>query len=281
VKVMAIKIYKKNRAARKNSSKVEKIGVHSGKPHKSLTTSRTRISGRGSDGKITVRHRGGGAKRRQRVVEFGQRKQGVSGRVERVEYDPNRSAWLALVLYEDGDRQYVLAWHGASEGDKVVMDEKAPEKVGNRMKLRSVTPGATVYNVELRPDRGGSLFRAAGSYATVLDVQKEFALLKLPSGETRFVPVDSWANYGMVGNSDFRLERVGSAGRKRRRGRRPEVRGKVMNPIDHPHGGGEGSQPIGMKHPKTKWGKPALGVKTRRKGKYSDKLIVQRRKKKR
>lgn len=215
-----------------------------------------------------------------RVVDFGQSKLGVSARVERLEYDPNRSAFVAALLYKDGARSYVLAWKGVKVGDEVIADKKAPEKPGNRMQLLAITPGINIYNVELRPGRGGKLLRSAGSYAVLMDVQGMYAQLKMASGEVRFVPKDAYATIGEVGNSDWRLVRIGSAGRSRRMGRRPAVRGKAMNPVDHPHGGGEGLQPIGMPHPKTKWGKPALGVKTRRKGKYSDHLILQRRSKK-
>lgn len=278
---MAIKIYKQNRAARKKASIVDRTKIHRGKPHKQLTLGKKRISGRGSQGKITIRHRGGGAKKLQRIVDFGQTKQDIPAKVERIEYDPNRSAWLALLLYVDGERRYVIAWDGIGVGNVVVAGAKVKEKPGNRMPLNKITPGATVYNVELQPGRGGKLFKAAGSYATVMDVQEKHALLKLPSGESRLIPANVWVNYGMVGNSDHRLARIGSAGRVRRKGRRPQVRGKVMNPIDHPHGGGEGAQPIGLKHPKTKWGKPAIGVKTRKKGKYSDRFIVNDRRKKR
>jgi len=275
---MAIKVYKQNRGARRKASIVDTTGIHRGKPFKKLTVGKNRISGRGSQGKITVRHRGGGAKRNYRIVDFGQDKQDIKAKVERIEYDPNRSAWLALLLYVDGERRYALAWDGIKVGAEVVTGTKAKEKIGNRMPISRITSGATVYNVELQPGRGGKLFKAAGASAIVMDVQEKHALLKLPSGELRMVPSDVWVNYGMVGNTDHRLERQGSAGRVRRRGRRPQVRGKVMNPVDHPHGGGEGAQPIGMKHPKTKWGKPAMGVKTRKRGKYSDKLIVKRRK---
>lgn len=277
---MPIKIYKSNRGARKQASIVDRRELHRGGPHKQLTTSRTRISGRGHAGKITVRHRGGGAKRLQRVIDYGQSKQGIEGKVERLEYDPNHSAWLALLVFVDGERRYVLAWAGAKSDDRIIIQENAPEKPGNRLVLKNVTPGATVYNVEFQPGRGGKLFRSAGSYATVMDIQDKLAQLKMPSGELRLVPAGVWASFGMVGNPDHRLVRQGSAGRMRRRGRRPQVRGKAMNPVDHPHGGGEGNQPIGLTHPKTKWGKPALGVKTRTRGKYSDKFIVQRRKNK-
>lgn len=274
---MPIKVYKKNRAARRNASIVDRSDLHKGEPSKKLTKGRKAISGRGSAGKITTRHRGGGVKRLQRMVDFGQDKLGVPAVVERVEYDPNRSAHIALLRYVDGERRYVLAWEGVEEGKKVVADTEAKEIVGNRMQLQHITPGLEVYNVELAPGRGGKLFRSAGAYGVVMDVQDEYAQIKMTSGEVRLIPKTSYATLGKASNPDHRLVRLGSAGRSRRLGRRPEVRGKVMNPVDHPHGGGEGAQPIGLKHPKTKWGKPALGVKTRRKGKYSDTLILKRR----
>lgn len=274
---MAIKIYRKNRAARRQASIVDRSAVHGGGPHRPLTAPHVRGSGRGGEGKITVRHRGGGAKRRERRVDFGQDKLGVPARVERVEYDPNRSSFIALLVYADGERRYCLAWQGATVGDEVVADSKTLETPGNRMRLENITPGLTVFNVELKPNRGGVLFRAAGTYATVMDVTGKYALLKLPSGEIRYVPRAVHGTVGAVSNADHGLVRFGSAGRVRRMGRRPQVRGKAMNPVDHPHGGGEGAQPIGLKYPKTKWGKHALGVKTRRRGKYSDSLIVKRR----
>lgn len=278
---MPIKIYKENRAARKNASIVDRSELHRGKPFKKLLRPKKRISGRGSEGKITVRHRGGGAKRHMRMVDFGQSKQDVAGRVERLEYDPNRSAFVALVLYRDGERRYMLAWEGAKVGSEFMVAAKSKEIDGSRMMLESITPGAFVFNVEVQPGRGGKLLRSAGSYGILMDVQGEYAQLKMPSGEIRLIAKSSYATIGKVSNPDWRLMRIGSAGRSRRMGRRPQVRGKAMNPVDHPHGGGEGSQPIGMTHPKTKWGKPALGVKTRRPGKYSARLIVARRQKKR
>lgn len=274
---MAIKFYGHNQAARKSASIVDRGSLHQGKPLRRLTAPKNRISGRGATGKMTIRHRGGGAKKAMRLIDFGQSKQNVLANVVRLEYDPNRSAFIALLQFQDGEKRYVLAWDKAVIGDQIIIKEDAPEKIGNRLRLRHVTPGATVYNAEIMPERGGILFRAAGSYATVMDIQDKYALLKLPSGEMRYVPVDSWVNYGAVSNPDNRLVRIGSAGRNRRRGWRPIVRGKAMNPVDHPHGGGEGAQPIGLKHPKTKWGKPALGVKTRTRGKYSDAMIVARR----
>jgi large subunit ribosomal protein L2 len=277
---MPIKFYKPNRAARKGASISDRSGLHSGKDYKSLTLPSVGVCGRGAAGTITIRHRGGGVKRNLRMVDFGQDKLNVPAKVERLEYDPNRAAHLALLLFADGERRYVLAWHGARPGDLVVRGEQIAEKPGNRMQLKSMTPGLTVYNVELKPGRGGVLLRSAGTYATLMDVQDKHALLKLPSGEVRLVAKECFATVGTVSNPDHWLQRVGSAGRKRRKGWRPAVRGKAMNPVDHPHGGGEGNQPIGLKHPKTLWGKPALGVKTRAVGKYSDAFIVSRRVKK-
>lgn len=277
---MAIKNYKRNRAGRKLASIVDRSELYHGKPYKKLTVPKKATSGRGSAGKITIRHRGGGVKRAVRVIDFAQNKLGVEGRVERVEFDPNRSAFVALVVYKDGSRQYVLAWDGAKAGSQLITAEKAPEKDGNRMQLKNITPGLFVYNIELQPGRGGRLFRSAGTYGIVMDVQGDYAQIKMMSGEVRLIPKEAYATLGKVSNADWRLVHIGSAGRKRRLGWRPQVRGKVMNPVDHPHGGGEGAQPIGLKHPKTKWGKPALGVKTRRSGKYSDSLILERRSKK-
>lgn len=277
---MPAKKYKMNRAARKNMSIIDRSGLHKGQPYRKLVGPKKNVNGRGSEGSVTIRHRGGGVKRLMRRVDFGQEKAGVAGRVERVEFDPNRSAFIALLVYADGERRYRLAWEGAKAGDSVVTGEKALEREGNRMPLSEITPGASVFNVELTPGRGGKILRAAGAGAVVMDVKGPYAQLKMPSGEVRLIPKESYATIGRASNADLWLQRMGSAGRMRRLGRRPQVRGKAMNPVDHPHGGGEGLQPIGMKHPKTPWGRPALGVKTRRKGKYSDHLILQRRTKK-
>jgi large subunit ribosomal protein L2 len=204
----------------------------------------------------------------------------VPARVERLEYDPNRSAFLALLLYADGDRRYRLAWGGVQPGDETITASQAPERIGNRMQLQHVTSGSSVFDVEIKSGRGGRLFRAAGSKGILMDVTGFYAQLKMPSGEIRLIPKDAYATIGEASNPDAWLERVGSAGRNRRRGRRPAVRGKAMNPVDHPHGGGEGKQSIGLTHPKTPWGRPALGVKTRRRSKYSNVLVVKRRVKK-
>lgn len=278
---MPIKNYKSTRAARKKMSIVDRSDLYKGEPLKSALATKTATSGRGSEGKITTRHRGGGVKRRLRIISFGQEKAGIPGTVEHVEFDPNRSAYLARIVYADGERNYVLAWQGAKAGDAVLIDEKTLEKEGNRMQLKNITPGVFVFNVEIQPGRGGVFFRSAGSYATLMDVQDQYAQLKMPSGEVRLISRDSYATIGTVSNPDWRLMRIGSAGRKRRLGLRPNVRGKVMNPVDHPHGGGEGAQSIGLKYPKTPQGKHALGVKTRKGKRYSDPLILERRKNKR
>ncbi len=274
---MPIKIYRENRAARKQASMVDRSALYRGEPHRPLVQPKQRRGGRQREGKMTVRHRGGGARRAWRIIDFGQDKVGVPARVERLEFDPNRSAFVALLAYADGDRRYRLAWHGARAGDVVVAQPQAPEQAGNRLQLQHVTPGTAVHDVELKPGRGCVPFPAAGASAVVLDVQGERVLLKAPSGELRQVPGEAFATVGAVSNPDHRLVRAGSAGRRRRLGWRPAVRGKAMNPVDHPHGGGEGAQPIGLKAPKTRWGRPALGVPTRRRGKYSNSLIVQRR----
>jgi large subunit ribosomal protein L2 len=277
---MAIKIYKSTRGARKKASIVDRTDLYRGEPMKTKLMKKTATSGRGAAGKITTRHRGGGVKRAVRIIDFGQEKLGVAGRVEHIEFDPNRSAYVARVVYMDGDRQYVLAWSGAQEGSEMIADTKTPEKEGNRMQLQYITPGLSVFNVEMMPGRGGSLFRSAGSYGMVMDVQGDYAQIKMASGEIRLISKESYATIGSVSNPDWRLQRIGSAGRNRRLGKRPNVRGKVMNPVDHPHGGGEGAQSIGLKYPKTKWGKHAIGVRTRKPNRYSSQFILERRKSK-
>ncbi|MDP3981998.1 MAG: 50S ribosomal protein L2 [bacterium] len=248
-------------------------------PEKSLLVSLTKTGGRNSTGRITVRHRGGGARKIYRVVDFGQEKKGIPGEVTAIEYDPNRRAHLALVQYETGEKGYLLATHGMKEGDRVLCDEVVPVSMGNRMKLKNIPQGSQVYNVELERDRGGKIVRGAGTSAKLLAIEDTYVTLELPSSEVRKISEECYASIGMVSNPEHRYKRIKNAGRSRLMGRRPEVRGSAMNPVDHPHGGGEGRSPIGLKHPKTPWGKPALGVKTRRK-KWTDKLIVRRRIKK-
>lgn len=248
-------------------------------PEKSLITMLNRYAGRNMQGKITVRHRIGGAKKYYRLVDFNQKKYDMTAVVKSIEYDPYRSARIALISYQDGEKSYILAPGGMKVGDQVIssLGAVAP-KMGNRMPLKYIPIGQAVFNVELSPGAKGTLARSAGSAAILLAVEGGFAHLKLPSGETRRVSENSSATIGQVSNPDHRLIRWGKAGRMRHKGRRPSVRGKAMNPVDHPHGGGEGLSPIGLKHPKTPWGKPALGVKTRKKGKWSDRFVLKRRK---
>lgn len=234
-----------------------------------------------SKGKITVRHKGGGAKRLYRVVDFKRGKLDIPAKVRALEYDPNRTADIALIAYADGQKSYILAPFGLKVGDEVISAEKVPLKPGNRMKLANVPVGTSVYNVELKPLGGGELVRSAGSSAQVLAKEGKYVHLKLPSGEKRLVLKESMASIGQVSRPKHNLKKLRKAGQSRWRRIRPTVRGSAMSPRDHPHGGGEGKQPIGLKHPKTPWGKPALGYRTRKKHKLSDKYIIQRRKKKR
>lgn len=249
------------------------------KPEKSLLRPLKKKAGRNRAGRITVRHRGGGAKRKYRLIDFGQEKIGKKGNVLSLEYDPNRTCFIALIEYEDKSRGYVLAPDKLKVDDVIICDEKAPLTTGNRLKLKNITVGTFVYNIELTPGKGGKMARSAGAYAQVMAHEGKYTHLKMPSSELRKVSKECFASIGELSNVQHRFEKIGKAGRSRLKGRRPQVRGLAMNPVDHPHGGGEGRSPIGMKHPKTPWGKPALGVKTRKK-KWSDKLIMQRRKKK-
>lgn len=248
-------------------------------PEKRLVISKKRASGRNNQGKITVRHRGGGVKRNIRVIDYKRDKYNVPAKVVSVEYDPNRGARVLLLNYADGEKRYMIAPVGLKVGDVVVSSDKQVEiKAGNAMPVGFIPAGVDIHNVELIPGRGGKIARGAGNSVSVMGVENEFAQLKMPSGEIRLVKKDCMCTVGQVSNPDRRLLKYGSAGRRRKLGWRPVVRGTAMNPVDHPHGGGEGNQSIGMKRPKTPWGKPALGVKTR-KNNSSDKLIIQRRKK--
>ncbi len=246
-------------------------------PERSLLVSLKKKSGRNSYGRITVRHRGGGVRTKYRIIDFKRDKTGVSATVESVEYDPNRSAFIALLKYEDGEKRYILQPVGLKVGDTVVSGAGADIKPGNAMALKDIPVGTVVHNVELYPGRGGQLARAAGNSAQLMAKEGIYALLRLPSGELRNVSANCMATIGQVGNIDHENVKIGKAGRKRHMGWRPTVRGSVMNPNDHPHGGGEGKSPIGRPGPVTPWGKPALGYKTRRTKKPSDKLIVKRR----
>lgn len=275
---MSVKVYKRNTAGRRGMSIAKPDNLTDKKPERSLLGKINRKYGR-SKGKISMRHRGAGAKRRYRQIDFRMDKYDIPGKIVAIEKDPFRSALIALVVFEDGDKRYVLASSGMKKGKSILISEKAPIKEGNRLQLKNVPVGSAVCNVELSRGAGAKLMRSAGSSAMLQAVDEGMAHLKLASGEVRMVKEDCFATLGQVSNSEHNNIRVGKAGRKRHMGRRPRVRGTAMNPIDHPHGGGEGSQPIGLKHPKTPWGKPALGVKTRKKKRYSDKFIIQRRKK--
>lgn len=249
---------------------------------KRLTVSKKRCSGRNNQGRITIRHRGGGAKRNIRVIDYKRDKFDVEARVASIEYDPNRGARIALLFYVDGDKRYIISPVGLKVDDRVISSDKKIEiKKGNAMPIEFIPAGISVYNIELEPRKGGKIARGAGNSVHVMGIEGKYAQIKMPSGEIRLVKKGCLCTVGQASNPDKRHIKLGSAGRKRHLGIRPTVRGKAMNPVDHPHGGGEGNQPIGLKHPKTPWGKPALGVKTRKLKKGSDKLIIQRRKKKR
>ena len=274
---MSIKFYKPTGNGRRNMSVTEYSELSNVAPERSLLVSLKKNSGRNSYGRITVRHRGGGQRRKYRIIDFKRDKFDIPATVASVEYDPNRSAFIALLQYEDGEKRYILQPAGLKVGDVVVSGKDADIKAGNALPLSSIPVGTIVHNVELYPGRGGQLARAAGNSAQLMAKEGVYALLRLPSGELRNVPASCMATIGQVGNLDHENVKVGKAGRKRHMGWRPTVRGSVMNPCDHPHGGGEGKSPVGRPGPVTPWGKPALGYKTRRTKKSSDKLIVKRR----
>ena len=252
-------------------------GLSKVEPEKSLLAPIKKNAGRNSYGRITVRHRGGGNRRKYRIIDFKRQKFDVTGTVLTLEYDPNRSAFIALVQYEDGEKTYIIAPNGLKVGDKIVAGESADIKPGNALPLQNIPTGTFIHNVELYPGRGAQLARAAGNMAQLMAKENGLALLRLPSGELRNVPINCMATIGQVSNTDHEKVKVGKAGRKRNMGWRPTVRGSVMNPNDHPHGGGEGKSPVGRPGPVTPWGKPALGYKTRKKHNRSDKYIVRRR----
>jgi len=246
-------------------------------PEKSLVVSLNRKAGRNNQGKITVRHRGGGARRKYRIIDFKRRKDGIPAKVASIEYDPNRTANIALLHYVDGEKAYILAPYGLKVGTTLMSGEKAEIKVGNCLPLNNIPVGTEVHNIELYPGKGGQLVRSAGNSAQLMAKEGKYATLRLPSGEMRMVHLTCRATIGQVGNIDHELITVGKAGRKRHMGFRPTVRGSVMNPNDHPHGGGEGKTGIGRPGPSTPWGKPALGLKTRKPNKKSNKMIVRKR----
>ncbi|MGL5614832.1 MAG: 50S ribosomal protein L2 [Sarcina sp.] len=246
-------------------------------PEKSLLVSLKKKAGRNAQGKITVRHRGGGAKRKYRIIDFKRNKDGVPAKVATVEYDPNRSAYIALVVYADGDKRYILAPVGIKVGDTVVSGVDADIKPGNALPLKNMPVGTFVHNIELQAGKGGQLVRSAGTSAQLMAKEGNYATLRLPSGEMRYVRIECRATVGTVSNTTHEIVNIGKAGRKRHMGWRPTVRGSVMNPNDHPHGGGEGKSPVGRPSPVTPWGKPALGYKTRNAKKYSNRFIIKRR----
>jgi len=275
-----MKIYKPTTPSRRGTTGIDFSKLSKKKPEKRLLKYIKRNVGRSkSSGRITTRHKGGGVKKLYRIIEFSQAKRDLPAKVVALEYDPNRTAFIALVEYKDGDRQYIIAPQDLKIGDEIIFSELTPLNPGNRMKLKNIPVGTMVYNVELEPGKNGKIVRAAGSSAQILAQDGDYTSLKMPSSEIRKFRGECFASIGMVSNPENRFYNTGKAGRNRLRGIRPTVRGSAMNPVDHPHGGGEGRQPIGLKHPKTPWGRPALGVKTRNRKKWSNKLIIQRRKK--
>jgi len=248
------------------------------KPERKLLVSLRSKAGRGNSGRITVRHKGAGVKKLYRIVDFGQEKLNIPAKIIAFEYDPYRTAFIMLLEYENGEKRYQLAPSGVNIGDKIICSEKTEIKTGNRMKIKNIPVGTMVYNIELEPERGGRLIRSAGTGARILAHEGRYTNLEMPSGEIRMVLQECYASVGTVSHSEWRYINIGKAGRSRLMGIRPTVRGSVMNPVDHPHGGGEGRAPIGLKHPKTPWGKPALGKKTRMRKKWTSKLIIKRRK---
>ena len=275
---MAIKSFKSMTNGTRGMTKLVNEDITKSTPEKSLVVTLKKNGGRNNQGRITVRHHGGGAKRKYRIIDFKRNKDGIVGTVSSIEYDPNRSANIALITYADGEKRYIIAPNGLKVGNKVESGINADIKVGNCLPLENIPEGTMVHNVELAAGKGGKLARSAGSSVQILGREGKYTLLRLTSGEVRKVLSTCRATIGEVGNADYELVNIGKAGRKRHMGIRPTVRGSVMNPNDHPHGGGEGRAPIGRKGPVTPWGKPALGYKTRKNKKASDKLIVRRRK---
>ena len=274
---MGIRTYNPYTPSRRHITGSDFSEITKSTPEKSLTVSKNSKAGRNAQGKITVRHRGGGAKRKYRIIDFKRYKDGIPATVKSIEYDPNRTANIALICYADGQKTYIIAPNGLQVGAVLMNGPEAEIKLGNCLPLAQIPVGTMVHNVELHPGKGGQLVRSAGNAAQLMAKEGKYATLRLPSGEMRLVPIQARATVGQVGNIDHELINIGKAGRKRHMGIRPTVRGSVMNPNDHPHGGGEGRAPIGRSGPMTPWGKPALGYKTRKKNKHSNKMIVRRR----
>ena len=273
---MAIKHYKPTTNGRRGMSTLVNEELTNVKPTKSLLKTKSKTGGRNNQGKMTVRHIGGGAKRKYRMIDYKRNKVGVTGRVASIEYDPNRSANIALINYKDGEKRYIIAPNGLQVGAIIENGEGADIKVGNALPLKNIPVGTVVHCIELQPGKGAELCRSAGASAQILGREGKYVMVRLQSGETRLILGNCMATIGVVGNEDYKLVNLGKAGRKRHMGIRPTNRGSVMNPNDHPHGGGEGRAPIGRKSPMTPWGKPALGVKTRKSKKKSERLIVSR-----
>lgn len=274
---MAIKKYKPTTPSRRNMSVVSYVGLSKDGPEKSLLRPLNKHSGRNNYGRITVRHRGGGNRRKYRLIDFKRQKFDVEAKVERLEYDPNRSAHIALVEYSDSEKRYIIAPEGLKEGQIITAGPNADIKPGNALPLSNIPVGTFIHNIELHPGRGAQLVRSAGNMAQLMAKENNLALVRLPSSELRYVPLNCIASIGQVGNIEHENVSIGKAGRKRHMGWRPTVRGSVMNPCDHPHGGGEGKSPIGRPGPVTPWGKPTLGYKTRKKRSRLNKFIVKRR----
>lgn len=275
---MAIKFFRPTTPSRRNMSVIDYSELSNKKPEKSLLEKLNKNSGRNSYGRITIRHRGGGSKKKYRLIDFKRKNFEKTATVLSLEYDPNRSAHIALIQYEDGQKSYVIAPHKLTVNSKIKSGSTAEINIGNALPLANIPVGTFIHNIELYPGRGAQLVRAAGMTAQLMAKEGKFALLRLPSGELRNVSISCMATIGQVGNIDHENVKLGKAGRKRNMGRRPKVRGSVMNPCDHPHGGGEGKCPVGRPTPVTPWGKPTLGYKTRKKKKHSNKYIVKRRK---
>ncbi|BDV03647.1 MAG: 50S ribosomal protein L2 [Candidatus Hepatoplasma scabrum] len=276
-----IKKYKPTSPGRRNSSVIDyKKSLTKTKPEKSLTVKKVNKAGRNNTGKITVRHKGGGVKQKYRIIDFKRNKDGISGKVVSIEYDPNRTSFIALINYIDGEKRYIIAPENLKVGDKIFSGKDAEIAIGNALPLENIPEGTFIHNIELKPGKGGEFVRSAGASAQVLgkDETERYVIVRLTSGEMRKILARNRATIGVVSNSSHNLERIGKAGRNRHKGKRPTVRGSAMNPNDHPHGGGEGKSPIGRKSPMTPWGKKALGVKTRKKNKQSNKYIIRTRK---
>ncbi len=274
---MGIRSYNPYTPSRRNMTGYDFAEITTDTPEKSLLAPLKKHAGRNAQGKITVRHHGGGSRRKYRIIDFKRNKDGIPATVKSIEYDPNRTANIALLSYADGEKRYIIAPAGLKVGDVLMNGEGAEIRVGNCMEMKDMPVGTQVHNIEMYPGHGGQLVRAAGTSAQLMAKEGKYAILRMPSGEMRMVPIVCRATIGVIGNGEHNLVNIGKAGRKRHMGIRPTVRGSVMNPNDHPHGGGEGKAPVGRPGPCTPWGKPALGYKTRKKNKQSNKMIIRRR----